>query len=124
MKSNESFSGGGHARHLCKDCGQLGQEELSYRQAVRNIGRMIQWDTGRVKRKQRSNFANFLRHPDERIRQYAESVAAGSALADREDRSVSMGNATDVDADEEVLAEADGVNAFPATTGPDFRQHK
>jgi hypothetical protein len=35
-----------------------------------------------------------------------------------------MGNATDVDADEEVLAEADGVNAFPATTGPDFRQHK
>jgi hypothetical protein len=59
----------------------LGQEELSYRQAVRDIDRMVQWETGRVKRKQRINFAKWLRHPTDRIRRYAESVAARSAVA-------------------------------------------
>jgi hypothetical protein len=76
-RPNERFSGKGHARHICKDCQKLGAEELAYRQAVRNIDRMIQWETGRVKRKQRESFARFLRHPNERIRQYAGSVAAG-----------------------------------------------
>jgi hypothetical protein len=74
-RPNENFSGGGHARHVCKDCGKLGHEELAYRQAVRDIDRMLQWETGRVKRKQRSNFAKFLGHPVARIREYAESVA-------------------------------------------------
>jgi hypothetical protein len=77
MRPNERFSGGGHARHLCKDCHKLGAKELTYRQAVRNIDRMIQWESGRVKRKQRNSFAKFLRHADERVRRYAESVAAG-----------------------------------------------
>jgi hypothetical protein len=34
MRPNERFSGRGHARHLCKECAKLGQEELAYRQAV------------------------------------------------------------------------------------------
>ncbi len=79
MRPNERFSGAGHARHLCKECKKLGAEELTYRQAARDIDRMIQWETGRVKRKQRNNFARFLQHPNERIRRYAESVAAGEA---------------------------------------------
>lgn len=82
MRPNERFSGGGHARHLCKDCQKLGAEEVAYRQAVRNIGRMIQWETGRVKRKQKINFARFLHHPNERIRRYAESVAARAVEPD------------------------------------------
>lgn len=75
-KPNERFSGRGHARHICKDCHRLGPDELAYQQAVRDIDRMIQWETGRVKRKQRSNFARFLQHPNERIRKYAERVVA------------------------------------------------
>ncbi len=77
MRPNERFSGGGHAGHVCKDCGKLGHEELAYRQAVRDIDRMLQWETGRMKRKQRSNFSKFLGHPIARIREYAESVADG-----------------------------------------------
>ncbi len=82
MRPNERFSGAGHARHLCKECKKLGAEELTYRQAVHDIDRMIQWETGRVKRKQRNNFARFLRHPSERIRRYAEDVAARSVQPD------------------------------------------
>jgi hypothetical protein len=85
MRPNERFSGGGHARHLCKDCKNLGAEELMYRQAVRDIDRMIQWETGRLKRTQRNNFTRFLLHPNERIRRYAESVAACDAAPDVDD---------------------------------------
>jgi hypothetical protein len=82
MRPNERFSGGGHARHLCKDCQKLGAEELTYRQAVRDIDGMIQWETGRVKRKQRNRFAKFLRHADERVRRYAERAAVGQVQQD------------------------------------------
>ena len=90
MKPNERFSGGGHARHLCKDCHKLGPDELAYQQAVRNIDRMIQWETGRVKRKQRNNFAPFLRHPNERIRRYAEGVAARNEPGNPVDEDASL----------------------------------
>lgn len=76
MKANEGFSGRGHARHVCKDCSRLGPDELAYQQAARDIDRMIQWETGRVTRKQRNNFERFLQHPNERIRHYAEGIAA------------------------------------------------
>lgn len=75
-RPNERFSGAGHARHVCKECQRLGADELAYRQAVLDIDRMIAWETGRVKRKQRANFGRYLRDPNERIRQYAERVAA------------------------------------------------
>jgi len=58
---------------------QARAEELAYRRAVRDIDRMLVWETGRVKRKQANNFARFLRHPNDRIRQYADGVAAGQA---------------------------------------------
>ena len=88
MRPNEGFSGGGHTRHLCKDCGRLGADEQAYRQAVRDIDRIVQWETGRVKRKQRANFERFLCHPNERIRAYAESVAARRAAPAVEDEAL------------------------------------
>lgn len=72
---NERFSGRGHADHLCKDCSKLPREERAYRQEVRNIDRMLDWN-GRAHRRQRESFARMLAHPNERVRRYAESVAA------------------------------------------------
>jgi 2,3-bisphosphoglycerate-independent phosphoglycerate mutase len=76
MKPNEHFSGRGHLRHLCKDCHKLGPDELAFRQAVRGMDRMVQCETGRVRRSQWNNLARFLRHPNERVRRYAEDLAA------------------------------------------------
>jgi hypothetical protein len=78
VRANERFSGRGHARHLCKACSKLGKEELAYRQAVRDIGRLLDWN-GLVRRKQRKSVERFLSHTDERVRRYAEKVAAEDA---------------------------------------------
>lgn len=102
MRPNERFSGSGHARYVCKDCNKLGAEELAYRQAVRDIDRMIRWETGRVKRKQRDHLAKFLQHPNERIRRYAESVATGDTSPHVDD------NFTGPHAFEMVWAEEEG----------------
>jgi hypothetical protein len=63
---------------VCKECAKLGKEELAYRQAVRDIERLIDW-SGVVRRKQRQVFERFLSHPNERVRRYAEEVAAQDA---------------------------------------------
>jgi hypothetical protein len=76
IRANEKFSGRGHARHLCRDCSKLGKEELAYRQAVRDIERLVDERIGVVPRKHRKSFERFLFHPDERIRRHAERVAA------------------------------------------------
>jgi len=47
MRANEKFSGRGQARHLCKDRARLGEEELAYRQSIRNLERLLTWD-GRI----------------------------------------------------------------------------
>jgi hypothetical protein len=64
-------------RHVCGDCAQLGPAELAYRQAVRNIDRLRNWD-GVIPRKRRARFEQFLAHPNERVRSYA-AEAAGDA---------------------------------------------
>lgn len=74
MRANEQFSGRGHARHVCKECSKLGEEDLAYRRAVRDIDRLVDWD-GVVRRRQRKSFERFLSHLDERIRRYAREVA-------------------------------------------------
>lgn len=74
VKANEQFSGSGHARHLCRECSKLGAAELAFRQTIRTIDRTLDRNTGRVKWKQRESFARFLRHPNERVRRYAESI--------------------------------------------------
>jgi len=45
---------------------------------VRDIDRLLDWN-GVVRRKQRKSFERFLSHPDERVRRYAEEVAAEDA---------------------------------------------
>jgi len=70
MRANEKFSGRGHARHLCKDCARLGKEELAYRQAIRNLERLVTWE-GIIPRKKRAEFCKYLEHENERVRAYA-----------------------------------------------------
>lgn len=78
MKPNEGFSGRGHSRHLCKGCSKLGGEELAYRQEVRNIDRLLDWD-GRIRRKTWKSFQRYLAHPNPRVRAYAAGVVAHDA---------------------------------------------
>jgi len=80
IRPNEKFSGRGHDRHLCRDCAKLGPSELAYRQAARDIDRLVD-DSGVVRRKQRTSFERFLAHPDERVRAYANEVAARDVQA-------------------------------------------
>ena len=79
IRANERFSGAGHARHICRDCAKLGSAELRYRQQLRALERLI-GAPGIVRRKHRKAFAAFLSHPDERVRRYAEEIAAADAL--------------------------------------------
>jgi hypothetical protein len=84
MRPNEAFSGGGHGRHLCKQCSELGAEELAYRQEVRNIDRLLGWD-GLIGRKTRNAFLRYLTHSNPRVRAYAAKLAARDA-SEREER--------------------------------------
>lgn len=77
-RPNEAFSGRGHARHLCKECAKLAPLELLYRQAIRDIDRLIDWD-GLIRRKQRATFQRFMSHDDVRVQVYAAQLAAHDA---------------------------------------------
>ena len=79
MRANEKFSGRGHAQHLCKDCARLGKDELVYRQAIRNMERLLTWE-GQIPRQKRSQFRKYMKHKDERIRTYARQMEAADAL--------------------------------------------
>jgi len=67
LRANEKFSGRGHARHLCKDCSRLGKEEINYRQATRNMDRLLTWD-GRIRRGRLQQLEEYLKHENERVR--------------------------------------------------------
>lgn len=54
-------------RHVCRDCQRLPREELEFRQALRNIGRLVGFST-LIPRKKRAQLDRFLTHPDERVR--------------------------------------------------------
>jgi hypothetical protein len=96
---NERFSGSGHARHLCRQCSRLGADELRFRQAARDIDRLLTWD-GLIRRKQRKSFERFLASPDARIRAYAETVRAHDASVREEIRQAWL-------ADERAIEEQD-----------------
>jgi hypothetical protein len=85
MRANEKFSGKGHARHLCKECARLGKEELDYRQAVHNLGRLVTWE-GFIPRKKRVQFNKYLEHENERVRTYALELEVADALKRAEQR--------------------------------------
>jgi len=114
MRANERFSGRGHARHLCKECAKLGKEELAYRQEVRNIDRLLDWD-GFIRRRQRKSFERFLSHADARVREYAAEVAEHDARlreAHRQERLTWQAEALvwemEADAREDRAPEQDG----------------
>ena len=72
-RANERFSGRGHRQHVCKDCMKLGKQELAYRQKVRNIDRLLNWD-GIIRRKNRAVFERYLSHADAGVLEYANMV--------------------------------------------------
>lgn len=98
MRPNEKFSGGGHAKHVCRDCGRLGAEELAYRQSVRDLERCLTWE-GFVRRKQRASFERFLRHEDPRVREMAERVLSAESETRRLTREAEVDEAPAVDAE-------------------------
>jgi hypothetical protein len=67
QRPNERFSRWGRMRHVCRDCQRLPREELEFRQALRNIGRLVGFST-LIPRKKRAQLDRFLAHPDERVR--------------------------------------------------------
>lgn len=83
FRSNESFSGKGHALHLCKECSRLPADELTYRQALRDLERCITWE-GIIPRKRRRSFLMFLEHADPRIRQLALEMQEEDRIARRQ----------------------------------------
>jgi hypothetical protein len=85
MRANEKFSGRGHARHLCKDCAQLGDAELKYRQAVHDLERITRYN-GSLSRRNRRLLSGYLKHEDQRVRDYALRIEIDSALAAAEAR--------------------------------------
>ena len=85
IRANERFSGKGHARHLCRDCARLGAEELAFRQAIRNLGRCVDW-SGVILRKQRKQFQRFLQHQNPRVRAMAQEMLAEDAQVRAERR--------------------------------------
>jgi hypothetical protein len=58
---------------LCRECQRLGAEELQYRQALRDLERLVSWD-GIIRRKRRQQFAPFLEHANPRVRALAEEL--------------------------------------------------
>ena len=70
---NERFSGGDHARHLCRECTHLPAEEREYRQCERDIERLLH-DGLYIPRKRRAQFDRFLAHPNARVRELARRI--------------------------------------------------
>ncbi|HVC95762.1 MAG TPA: hypothetical protein VND64_18865 [Pirellulales bacterium] len=75
--ANERFSGKGHARHVCRECSRLGGDELARRQAMRNLERCFSSD-GKIRRRCRRPFQQFLDHADPVVRDLAEQYLADS----------------------------------------------
>jgi hypothetical protein len=73
VRPSKRFSPRGRRRHVCKECKRLGEAELTFRQAQRDIDR-TRGLSGAILRKRRSVFERFLSHPNPRIREYAQVV--------------------------------------------------
>lgn len=70
---NERFSGGGHVRHVCRECSRLGAEELEYRQTVRDIERVLR-SSYSISRRERASLERYLQHPNLRVQLYAAKL--------------------------------------------------
>jgi hypothetical protein len=70
---NERFSGGSHARHLCRECAHLPAEEREYRQCERDIERLLH-DGLHIPRKRRTQSDRFPAHPNARVQELARRI--------------------------------------------------
>jgi hypothetical protein len=77
---NERFSGGGHKRHVCRQCQKLGPAELAVRQSIRNLQRHLGM-SGLVPRKTMHFFQQALQDPEARVREYARERIAETERA-------------------------------------------
>lgn len=103
VRSNESFSGRGHARHVCKACSKLGRAELEVLQAIRDFDRLFGFDDV-LASKRRPAAEKFLAHPNERVREHARARLTASEVA-RLVREMAFRSANDeFDPDEELAA--------------------
>lgn len=84
-RSNESFSGHGHARHVCRECSRLGKEELEYRQAIRNVDRALHSDHC-ISRRDRVILERSLQHPNPRVQLYVAELIYQSERERQESR--------------------------------------
>jgi hypothetical protein len=92
---------------LCKECAQLGKDELAYRQTIRNLERLVTWE-GIIPRKKREQFRKYLGHKDERVRARAQEIEAADATACNEQRfDCSSDELQSERADEDIVVEAD-----------------
>jgi hypothetical protein len=85
MQPNENFSGRGRSQHLCRECANLGTEELAFRQVLRDMENCVTRE-GIIPRKCLKKFEEFLNHEDPRIRACAEEILGETA----DDRSLPL----------------------------------
>lgn len=71
-RPNERFSDRKRARGACRECRKLGKEELDYRQAVRDMERVVSRSFPFIPRKQRKQIERFLSAPQPRVRDHAK----------------------------------------------------
>ena len=80
-RPNERFSRKSGRRGVCRECYGLGEVELAYRQAVRNIDRALR-HSSTIPRRHRAVIESLAKHSNPRIREYASEVIS----RDREER--------------------------------------
>lgn len=117
-RPNESFSGGGHAQHVCRECSRLGKEEFEYRQAIRNVDRTLRSHYCNS-RHDRAVLERSLQHPNPRVQVYVaeliylgERERAESRIAWEQDEPPIERLSTH---DEQVLLETDLAAVFGKT---------
>lgn len=86
-RPNERFSGRNHSRHLCRDCARLPAEGRQYRQAERDLARLLGGGQY-VHRRHRGQFDRFLVHPNARVRALARQILSEQQSAAEEWRRV------------------------------------
>ena len=122
-RPNESFSGRGHTRHVCRECSKLGKDELEYRQAIRNVDRALR-PHDCVSHRARAVLERSLQHPNPRVQVYVakliyqgERARAASRLAwGRDEPPSELVSARDA----QVLLEADLEVVFGAMEASNY----
>lgn len=71
-RANERFSGGGHKRHLCKDCARKPRAERQRARALQDLSRFLHQKN--ISAKNIARLKSVSRSPDEDVRHRAELI--------------------------------------------------